>query len=273
MPASRRPRKSKLMGNHQRAWIWGKHAVLEAIRSERWFPCEIRATEEVDEQILQELNAWHARQAELNAPESKPALEFETASRLQELCNQPDHQGLIARMPPYPYLSSNELIENLSDNSFLLVLDGIQDAFNFGACLRSAEVFGVDAVLIGTKGQCDVNSQVVRSSAGAVHHLPISQSDDLMKTLSEMKSAGVSLVAATEKADDDLPASRMQGAVAVIIGNEGQGIAQQHLELSSQRVKIPQTGRVQSLNAAVATGIVLYEAVRQRQSNHKQEDS
>jgi 23S rRNA (guanosine2251-2'-O)-methyltransferase len=258
------------MGNHQRSWIWGRHAVLEAIRSERWFPLEVRTTNDHEESILQELDGWHSRQSELSDPASKPILEFDSASRLQELCNQPDHQGLIARMPPYPFLSAGELIENLSDDSFLLILDGIQDAFNFGACLRCAEVFGVDAVLVGTKGQSGVNSQVVRSSAGAVHHVPISQTENLSETLSRMKSVGVSIVAATEKADDELPSSQMHGALAVMIGNEGQGIAPAHLELASHRVKIPQVGHVQSLNAAVATGIVLYEAVRQRQSDHEQ---
>ncbi|MDG2391338.1 MAG: 23S rRNA (guanosine(2251)-2'-O)-methyltransferase RlmB [Planctomycetaceae bacterium] len=270
MSASRRSRKSNLMGNHQRSWIWGRHAVLEAIRSERWFPLEIRTMYDLEEPILQELRDWHSRQSELGDPTSEPILGFDSSSRLQELCHQPDHQGLIARMPPYPYLPADEVIKNLSGTSFLLILDGIQDAFNFGACLRCAEVFGVDAVLVGTKGQSGVNSQVVRSSAGAVHHVPISQTENLPEILSRMRSVGVTIVAATEKADDELPSLQMHGALAIMIGNEGNGIAPTHLELSTHRVKIPQVGHVQSLNAAVATGIVLYEAVRQRQSDHKQ---
>ncbi|MBD3673462.1 MAG: 23S rRNA (guanosine(2251)-2'-O)-methyltransferase RlmB [Planctomycetaceae bacterium] len=273
MSAADRSRKPKLMGNHQRSWIWGRHAVLEAVRSERWFPLEVRAAHDVDPEIRRELADWIETRKELAAADFPPVLEFEEASRLENLCHQSDHQGLIARMPEYPYLTTAELLANLSEQSFLLVLDGIQDAFNFGACLRCAEVFGVDAVLIGTKGQTGVNSQVVRSSAGAVHHVPIARASDLTDSLTKLQSAGVTLVASTEKAEQALPQANMRGAIAVIVGNEGTGIAAERLELASRRVAIPQQGIVQSLNAAVATGIVLYEAVRQREYDRQQEET
>lgn len=272
MSASDRSRKPKLMGNHQRSWIWGRHAVLEAVRSERWFPLEVRASHDIEEEERRILTAWYENRQELASGDFAPILEFESPSRLENLCHQTEHQGLIARMPEYPYLSTDELIGNLSDQSFLLVLDGIQDAFNFGACLRCAEVFGVDAVLIGTKGQTGVNSQVVRSSSGAIHHIPIARDQDLTQALEKIQSAGVSLLAATEKAEKMLPTSDLRGAIAILVGNEGTGIAPERMKLVSDRVSIPQRGIVQSLNAAVATGIVLYEAVRQREFFDRQRE-
>jgi len=273
MSAADRSRKPKLMGNHQRSWIWGRHAVLEAVRSERWFPLEVRASHEIDADIRQELTDWQKTRNELGDAEHPSILEFEDSSRLTDLCHQSDHQGLIARMPEYPYLSVDDMLGNLSENTFLLILDGIQDAFNFGACLRCAEVFGVDAVLIGTKGQTGVNSQVVRSSAGAIHHVPIARAENLTASLAKLRAAGVAIVAATEKADSMLPEAQLKNAIAVLVGNEGIGIAAERLEFASCRVSIPQQGVVQSLNAAVATGIVLYEAVRQRNFGSRQEEA
>jgi len=270
MSPSHRSKKPALMGNHQRSWIWGRHAVMEAVRSERWFPLEVRVSDQIEEKTRRELEDWHLRCSEHASIDQPPLLEFEPSKRLEQLCHQTDHQGFIARMPAYPYLSASELLENLASETFLLVLDGIQDAFNFGACLRCAEVFGVDAVLIGTKGQTGVNSQVVRSSAGAVHHVPIVREDNFTATISELKAAGVTIVAASEKAEQELPHTVLRDAVAMIIGNESQGIAPERLELASCSARIPQAGSLQSLNAAVATGIFLYEGYRQRHFNSEQ---
>jgi len=265
MPHSRRSRKPKLMGSHQRSWIWGRHAVLEAVRSDRWRPVEVRASRDVGEDVKSELESWVADSAASTEPPDGPVLAWESDERLRQLCAHSDHQGLIARMPVYPYLSAADVRENLSDRSAILVLDGLQDAFNFGACLRCAEVFGVDAVVVGSRNQCGVTSQVVRSSAGAVHHLPLAQADDLAAAVRELREAGLSIVAATEKAEMHLTRVDFRGPVAVVIGNEGAGISAGLLAECTQRALIPQSGRVASLNAAVATGIVLYELVRQRE--------
>lgn len=265
MPRSRRTRKTKLMGNHQRSWIWGRHAVREALRSDRWRPVEVRAAHDAAADIRSELETWFAESAALSQTPGVPVLEFETDERLRQLCGHADHQGLIARMPDYPYLSTADLCENLSDRSAILILDGLQDSFNFGACLRCAEVFGMDAVLIGEHNQCGVTSQVVRSSAGAVHHLSIARADDLAAAVRTLREEGLSIIAATHKAAMHLPKVDFRVPVAVVIGNEGAGISAALLAECTQRAFIPQSGRVASLNAAVATGIVLYELVRQRE--------
>lgn len=265
MPRSRRSRKTRLMGNHQRSWIWGRHAVLEALMSDRWRPVEVRARHEIDDETRSVVETWFQTSSALTQSPEAPVLRFESDERLQQLCSHSEHQGLIARMPDYPYLSAADVRENLSDRTALLVLDELQDAFNFGACLRCAEVFGMEAVLVGHRNQCGVTSQVVRSSAGAVHHLPVARTDNLAAALGELREAGLTIVAASEKAESALPEVDLRGPVAIVIGNEGAGISEAVLAACTHQVRIPQRGRVSSLNAAVATGIVLYEVVRQRE--------
>jgi 23S rRNA (guanosine2251-2'-O)-methyltransferase len=253
------------MGNHQRSWIWGRHAVLEALLSDRWRPVEVRARHEIDDEARSILETWFQTSSALTPSTEVPVLKFASDERLQQLCSNSEHQGLIARMPDYPYLSAADVRKNLAGQSSLLVLDELQDAFNFGACLRCAEVFGLDAVLVGRRNQCGITSQVVRSSAGAVHHLPVARADDLAAALGELREAGLTIVAASEKAETALPAVDLQGPVAIVVGNEGAGISEAVLAACNHRERIHQRGRVSSLNAAVATGIVLYELVRQRE--------
>ena len=262
MSASRKTSRPKLMGNHQRSWIRGKHAVLEAIRSERWRPLEVLYSDDLDPEIKDEIvrtaGGWDID------------CEAVTTRRLKDLCHADDHQGLIARMPEYPYLSFPELVENLSEDSLLLVLDRIQDSFNFGASLRCAEVLGVDGVLIGEQAQAGVDRQVVRSSAGAVHHIALARHPDLTEAMRELQREGCSIVGASEISATTLPDAKLVRPLVIVIGNEGEGIAEERLALCDSLIAIPQKGRIGSLNTAVATGILLYEAVRQTTSDGNQ---
>lgn len=244
------------MGSHQRGWIWGRHAVLEALRNDRWAPAELHLSDELNAELRCEAESGAAR---LGVPVS-----VEPSKRLVELCKQADHQGLIARMPPFPYLDESALIAALREDALLLVLDSIHDAFNFGAAIRSAEGLGADGIVVGSAGQCEVTSQVVRSSAGAIHHVNLYRCSDLTEILGHLKSRGVRIVGASEKTDKTLSDVDLRRGVAVVVGNEGRGIARERLELCDETVAIPLAGEVESLNAAVAVGIVLYEAIRQR---------
>jgi 23S rRNA (guanosine2251-2'-O)-methyltransferase len=173
---------------------------------------------------------------------------------------------MIARMPEYAYLPVDELFRQTGTAKLYLVLDSIQDAFNFGASLRSAEVLGVDAVVVGERDQCGMTSQAVRSSAGAVHHLPVFRTSDLTDALVRLKAHHVQLVAASEKGDRTIGECDLVRSTAIVLGNENCGIAPERLALCEVQARIPQAGRVGSLNIAVAAGIVLYEAFRQRTS-------
>ena len=147
----------------------------------------------------------------------------------------------------------------------LLLLDRIQDSHNFGAILRSAEVFGFDAVVVATKGQSPVNEQVVRSSAGAIHHLTLVRVPRLDGAIKQIQQAGCRVYGAAPEGATPLAQVDLARPTALLIGNEGDGIAPALLALCDERVRIPQQGQTGSLNAAVSAGILCYELRRQRQ--------
>ncbi len=168
-----------LLGNHQRCWLWGRHVVLETLKAGKWPVYELQFARELPED---ERNFASRLAEELGIP-----YKLETSDGLRRLCKSQEHQGYLAKMPPYPYEDLSDLEQRWPRNPLLLVLDGIQDPYNFGAILRSAEVLGVDAVVIGTRNQTEVTSQVARSSAGAVNHLSIIRASDLALVLKTWK--------------------------------------------------------------------------------------
>ena len=147
-----------------------------------------------------------------------------------------------------------------------MICDRIQDAHNFGAILRSCDAMAVDGVIVGTLGQCRITPHVARSSAGAVNHLTIYEVPSLLDSATCLKSAGIQLVAASEKARASLWDTPLTGPVAIIIGTEATGIAADLLAIAEAVLQIPMLGRTSSLNAAVAAGILLAEIRRQQSS-------
>lgn len=246
----------KRFGSHNRAWIWGRHVVLETLRAGRWHPRELLISPRCAPPVREEVERL-ARQAGLIVHELSDA-------QLTQRCRSEEHQGLAAALPPFPYAPFEQLLSRRPMISTWLVLDRLQDSFNYGAVLRAAEGLGVGAILTGTVEQSEVNSQVVRSSAGAVNYLAIAQVPRLLDAVQRLRSVGYQVVAASEKAHRGLHEVDFRGPVAVIIGNEGQGIHPDLLARCTTSARIPLSGRVGSLNAAVAAGIVCYEIVRQR---------
>ncbi len=249
--------KQPLLGSHQRSWIWGRNLLVETLRADRWLPHEIRIA--VETSGLEDI----ATLAEARGVEVR----FEPAARLAQLCGANDHQGVIARMPPFPYAEATSLLDvalRSSADSILLITDHLHDAFNFGAIVRNAECFGVAGVIISTQRQVGVTSQVARSSAGAVNTVPIARVPDLVITADDFRSRGVRLIAASEHATSSLAEADLSGPIAIVIGNEGKGIEAELLGRCDLAVSIPLVGQISSLNAAVASGVVLYEAARQR---------
>jgi 23S rRNA (guanosine2251-2'-O)-methyltransferase len=244
------------MGSHQRCWIWGRLPVLETLQAGRWRPLEIRFDERLPAKDRDEL----VRRAERLAVEigsSPPAM-------LERLCHSAEHQGYLAKMPPFPYEPADELIEARPLLPFYVVLDAIQDPFNFGAILRSADAFGVDGVFVGAAQQADVSSLVVRASSGAVNHIRLARVDDLDEWIARLKSLGIAIVGTSPTARRDVSQVDFRGPTALILGNEAIGIRPEILELCDERIAIRQRGHVGSLNAAVAAGVLFYEASRQR---------
>ena len=254
----RRKRRTKkpLLGSHQRCWLWGRHLVLETLKARKWPIYELHLALELKEE---ERDAARKLAQELEIP-----FLIESNEALNKRCGTKEHQGYLAKMPPYPYDELASLESAWPACPMLLVLDGIQDPYNFGAILRSAEIFSADAVLIGSRNQSGITSQVARSSAGAVNYLKIIREDDLPGILQGWKDRGVTIIGASEKANVPLDRADFMKPLALAIGNEGIGISPGVLAACDVIVRIPQSGRVGSLNAAVSAGILLYEMKRQR---------
>ncbi len=246
--------KQPLLGSHQRCWVWGRNAVVEALRGGRWTPYELRVTDEA------------AASDELNDLAEARGVDVirDTPGRLSQLCGADDHQGVIAKMPPFPYAEAAALLDAAGPAPLFVLTDHLQDAYNFGAIVRTAEALGAAGIFIPGARQVGVTSQVARSSAGAVNHVGIARVPDLLTLAEELQRRGVRVVAASEHAATPLPEADLSGPVAVVIGNEGVGVSAALLAVCDAAVAIPLAGRVGSLNAAVAAGIVLYEAARRR---------
>lgn len=247
-----------LMGNHQKCWLWGRHSVLELLRADRWRPLEIGVDRSLPKAILQEVHRW--------ANDRQCPIACWSPREMQDRCHAQDHQGLIARMPEFPYLDVDSLIGTLSDHSWCVLLDGVQDPFNFGAILRSAEVLGAAAVFVGQERQCGVTAQVVRSSAGAVLHVPLARGERAGEIAKSLRAHGYQLVGASEKGTLAPEQIDLLQSTCLVIGNEGSGLTDEMQRCCQTQVSIPQRGRVGSLNAAVAAGILFYEITRQRRS-------
>lgn len=266
----KRRRPEALLGNHQRCWLWGRNAVLEVLRAGRWRLSELLLDEGLG---LGEREAASALAQRQDAP-----VRLESAERLTQLCRASQHQGYVAKMLAFPYADSADILRSIEGDAgaarsakwpLFVLLDRIQDPHNFGAIVRSAEVLGVDAVFIGEEGQSDVTSQVARSSAGGVNRLPIAREADLPGLARRLSEAGVAVLAASEKSGVDCGACDFRRPTALVLGNEGHGIAPELLEQCDARVRVPQSGSIASLNVAAAAAVLFYEAHRQRMEARK----
>ena len=146
----------------------------------------------------------------------------------------------------------------------LVILDGVTDVRNFGAIARTCECAGVDALIIPNKGGAAINADAIKTSAGALHTLPVCREEDLEAIVRYLKDSGIQVVAATEKTDNAYTQVDMTEPVAIIMGAEDIGVSPELLALCTHRVRIPMTGRIASLNVSVAAGVMIYEVVRQR---------
>lgn len=188
--------------------------------------------------------------------------------KLDQLSQKGRHQGALLRCQPLPIRGERDLmsfLESLEQPPFLLVLDGVQDPHNLGACLRTASGVGVDAVVIPRDRSSPLTATVHRVASGAVESLPLFQVTNLARVLRMLKEAGVWLVGLDERGESDLYHTDLKGSLALVLGAEGQGLRRLSKEVCDLLIKIPMHGEVVSLNVSVAAGVCLYEALRQRE--------
>ena len=185
--------------------------------------------------------------------------------RLDGMAGHDKHQGVVARIAPVKqHHDLDELLEDLAEPPLLLVLDGIQDPHNLGACMRTADAFGVHAVIAPKDRAAGINQTVSKVACGAAETVPFIAVTNLARTLRELKDRGVWIAGTAADADQDLFNAKLDGPLAWVLGGEGTGMRRLTRELCDFTVSIPMFGTVESLNVSVSTGICLFETRRQR---------
>ena len=174
---------------------------------------------------------------------------------------------MICYISPIHYVDVENVIQSAfekGENPLIIVLDEVTDVRNFGAIVRTALCAGAHAVLFPEKGSARIGSDAMKTSSGALNHLPICRTKNLVKSLKILKESGLSLIACSEKGDKTVFDVDMSGPTAIIMGSEERGIKIDHIAEADHFAKIPMSGKVQSMNVGVAMGIISFEAVRQR---------
>ena len=178
-----------------------------------------------------------------------------------------NHQGVIAFISPIEFYKIEDIIPTLFEDGIIpliLVLDRITDVRNFGAISRTAEAIGVDTIVIPEQNFSAINAHAIKTSAGALHNIKICRTWNLKISLEFLKNSGIQLISCTEKTKKTIYDVDYSIPTAIIMGSEEDGISNELLMMSNNKVKIPMQGKTKSLNVSVATGIILYEAIKQR---------
>ncbi|WON77284.1 23S rRNA (guanosine(2251)-2'-O)-methyltransferase RlmB [Serratia sp. UGAL515B_01] len=238
--------------------IYGIHAVKALLERDPQRFLEVFILKGRDDRRLQPLIA------ELEAT----GIVIQVANRqwLDEKVEGAVHQGIIARVREGKQYQENDLPSLLEsvDTPFLLVLDGVTDPHNLGACLRSADAAGVHAVIVPRDRSAQLNATAKKVACGAAENVPLIRVTNLARTLRLLQEMNIWVVGTAGEADHTLYQSKMTGPMALVMGAEGEGMRRLTREHCDELISIPMAGTVSSLNVSVATGICLFEAVRQR---------
>lgn len=237
--------------------IFGVRAVIEAVEAGKEID-KILVKKDIQSDLSKELFA--ALRGQMIPVQRVPV------ERLNRVTRK-NHQGVIAYMAAVTYQKAEDLVPFLYEqgkNPFFVALDGVTDVRNFGAIARTCECAGVDSIIIPMKGSVSVNADAVKTSAGALHTLPVCREQSLNTTLQFLKASGFRILAATEKGNHDYSKADYTGPICLVMGAEDTGISSENLALCDDWMTIPILGNIESLNVSVAAGVLIYEAVKQR---------
>ncbi|MEF1288285.1 23S rRNA (guanosine(2251)-2'-O)-methyltransferase RlmB [Vibrio sp. M260118] len=189
-----------------------------------------------------------------------------TRKTLDDKARGANHQGIMARVKPAKQLNENDLDDILTkhESPLLLVLDGVTDPHNLGACLRNADAAGVAAVIVPKDKSANINATVSKVACGAAETVPLVRVTNLARTMRALQEQGVWFVGTAGEATHDIYQAKLTGSLAIVMGAEGDGMRRLTRETCDDLIKIPMAGSVSSLNVSVASGVCLFEAVRQR---------
>ena len=246
------------MAKYKQEYIFGIRAVIEAIQQEKEID-KVMLKQGVRGELFQQLFGLVKQN---NIP-----FQYVPEEVFKPFADR-NHQGVLAEVSPVPYQDIDEVldaVEAKGEVPFVMILDRITDIRNFGAIARSAECAGAHVIVIPNKHSAKISSDAIKTSAGALYHIPVCRILNLKKLVRELKfQRGIKVYAASEKAEKFYTGVDMTEPVAIVMGAEDKGIDEGLLNIVTDCVKIPQKGQIESLNVSAAAAVILFEVVRQR---------
>jgi len=238
-------------------YIYGTRAIIEAIE----------AGKEIDKLLLQrDLQNDLSQELLQVCRQYKIPFQRVPIEKLNRITRK-NHQGAIAFITPIQFASLDNIISNAYSQAvdpLLIILDRITDVRNFGAIARTAECAGVHGIVVPARGSAQIGADAMKTSAGALNHISVVRAMNLKETIRELQENGIKVVACTEKVDDDIFDTDLTGPIALLMGSEEEGISAEYLKMADLKAKLPMSGQIESLNVSVATGVFIYETIRQR---------
>lgn len=242
---------------YEESIIEGRNAVLEAFRSGKT----------IDRLFVQDgCKDGPVQTIVREARKHDTIIQFVKKERLDQMSETGRHQGVVAYAAAYSYATVEEILQAAKDSGeppFLILLDGIEDPHNLGAIIRTAHQAGAHGIIIPKRRAAGLTVAAARTSAGALNYMPVAKVTNLKKTMDDLKKEGI-WFACADMAGDTMYRVNLTGPIGLVIGNEGEGVSRLVREACDMYVSIPMKGKIDSLNASVAAGILAYEVVRQR---------
>ena len=238
--------------------ILGRNAVIEALKSDRTIECLYVSKGDLEGSIKVALGL---------AKDKGVVVKEADRRKLDVMCEGLNHQGIVAKVTPFKYCEVSDILEvaeRKNEKPFIVILDEIEDPHNLGSIIRTAELCGVHGIIIPKRRNVGVTSTVYKCSAGAIEHMKIAKVTNINATIDILKEKGIWIYGADIECKDFSYNTDFSGACALIIGSEGKGISSLTLKKCDLLVKIPMIGKINSLNASVAGGIMMYEVLKGR---------
>jgi 23S rRNA (guanosine2251-2'-O)-methyltransferase len=237
--------------------IYGRNPVIEALDSGH----------EINKMLILEASRDKTLQKVIDkAKEKKILIQYVDRKHLDKIAEGENHQGVIAYVSPYHYVTVDELLDlakSKNEEPLLIICDEITDPHNLGSLIRTANAVGAHGIIIPKRRSAAINQTVVKTSCGAVEYVSVARVTNITQTIKHLKTQGVWVVG-TDMQGEIYTGANLKGSLAIVIGNEGDGISRLVKESCDFMVSLPMRGEVSSLNASVAGGVILYEVLRQR---------
>lgn len=241
----------------QGSYIFGLRPIMEAIEAGKEVE-KVYMNKDAQGELFRQLTALLGK--------NNIRIQWVPVERLNRITRK-NHQGAVAVLSAVSYASLEDIVSQTLEQGevpLIVILDGVTDVRNFGAIVRSAECAGAHAVVMPAKGAAPINADAMKTSAGALNFVPVCRVNNIRTALYHLKDSGFTIVAATEKAEENYFSTDYTAPTAIILGSEDTGVSKASLELADKLVKIPVLGKIGSLNVSAAAAVIMFEAVKQR---------